>query len=75
VKSEVPLADEPVGRLEGIGEQAVATLKALGQQIGHSTGLPLHLAAVEKVRKSLCWRECCLCNGLFGAFLARDLSW
>ncbi|WIA44495.1 hypothetical protein OEZ86_007236 [Tetradesmus obliquus] len=49
VKSEVPLADEPVGRLEGIGEQAVATLKALGQQLSHGSGLPLHLASIEKV--------------------------
>jgi hypothetical protein len=49
VKSEVPLADEPVGRLEGIGEQAVATLRTLGQQLGHATGLPLHLGVVEKV--------------------------
>jgi hypothetical protein len=43
------LSDEPVGRLEGIGEQAVATLCALGQQLGHASGLPMHLGAVEKV--------------------------
>jgi hypothetical protein len=49
VKSEVPVADEPVGRLEGIGEQAVSTLRTLGQQLGHATGLPIHLGVVEKV--------------------------
>ena len=35
--------------LKGIAEQAVATLKALGQQLSHGSGLPLHLASIEKV--------------------------
>jgi hypothetical protein len=43
-----------VGRLEGIGEQAVATIKALRQQLGRGSGLPLHLAAVEKISQSVC---------------------
>jgi hypothetical protein len=49
LKSAVPSVDEPVGRLEGIGEQAVSTLKALGQQLEDTSRLPAHLAVVEKV--------------------------
>jgi hypothetical protein len=52
VKSEVPLADEAVGRLEGIGEQAVATLRTLGQQLGYASGLPVHLGVIEKVSRA-----------------------
>ncbi|WIA44482.1 hypothetical protein OEZ86_007226 [Tetradesmus obliquus] len=49
MKSAVPSVEEPVGRLEGIGEQAVATLKALGQQQEVASRLPPRLHCVEKV--------------------------
>jgi hypothetical protein len=39
----------------------VATLKALGQQLGHGSGLPLHLASVEKVRIGICLAVFVLC--------------
>jgi hypothetical protein len=49
LKSAIPSVEEPVGRLEGIGEQAVATLKSLSQQLEDASRLPQHLQAVEKV--------------------------
>jgi hypothetical protein len=50
----VPSVEEPVGRLEGIGKQAVATLKALGQQLEDSSRLPQRLHSVEKVGAPKC---------------------
>jgi hypothetical protein len=76
----VPSVDEPVGRLEGIGEQAVSTLKALGQQLEDTSRLPAHLAVVEKVRFGwvvfLCLSCCygsCYIYGIELLSLRRDI--
>jgi hypothetical protein len=52
LKSAIPSVEEPVGRLEGIGEQAVATLKSLAR-LTHS------FPSLETL-DTMCAPLCCL---------------
>lgn len=50
VKSAIPLPGEHVSVLEGVGKDAVDSLRSLGRIVRPAAGLPAHLASVDKVR-------------------------